>query len=337
LPSLKDLARLLHLSPPVVTEALRRLAARRLITSPGPRRRYRILGAAPKPSRTPRAPDRRRLLLLTQNGPEAWDESQRRVVLEIIDDAAADGWACVRESMDFLRAKRPPKAWDRLADLHRPTHLVAIQGTRTLAEWAVRRGIKAAFIGGQQVDASLAACIGIRMSDILRHCLGHLTGLGHRRILIPTWGGLTQLPGFCARELGAALRMDPARLLGEGWVFGAPVSKLADHRARLLRHVRRLRPTAIVTIDWRDYLVASQCLEDEGLRVPEEVSLMVLVHGPDSDWVRPAPAHYHIAQDYFAREVRAWRRGRPPDPASATKAVIAGWKPGRTTGPAAAR
>lgn len=253
--------------------------------------------------------------------------------MEILDDAAADGWTCARESSDFLGAKKPLKAWDRLLALHRPTHLVAIQGTRPLAEWAARKGIKAAFIGGHQVDPDLATSIGIQMSDLLRHCLGHLVSLGHRRILIPTWGGLRQLPGFCARHLGDALRMDPARLLGEGWVFGAPATQLADHRARLFRHLRRLKPTALVVIDWRDYLVASQCLEDEGLRVPRDVSLLVLVHGPDSDWVRPAPAHYHIAQDYFAREIRAWRRGGRSDPESATKAVIAGWKPGETVAP----
>lgn len=337
LPSLQDLAKALRFSPPVITQALRRLASRRLIASPGPRRRYRILAGKPVATKAPRPSDGRRLLILTQNGPEAWDESQRRVVMEILDDAAADGWACARETSDFLGARNPRKGWDKLLAHHRPSHLVAIQGTRTLAEWAARRGVRTAFIGGQQVDPSLAAGIGIRMSDILRHCLAHLTRLGHRRILIPIWGGLRQLPAFCARELGAALGMDQARLLGEGWVFGAPSTKLADHRSRLLRHLRKLRPTAVVTIDWRDYLVASQCLEDEGLRVPADVSLVVLNHGPDAEWVRPAPAHYLIDQGYFAREVRAWRRGRAPDPASATKAVLAGWKAGETVGPAAKR
>ena len=334
LPSLTDLSRALHLSPPVITEALRRLSGRGLIASPGPRRRYRILQATPVPAKAPRAAGDRRLLVLTQNGPDHWDEAQRKVVMEILDDAASDGWTCVRETSDFLGARKPLKAWDRLLALHRPTHLVAIQGTRTLAEWAKAKGVRAAFIGGQQIEPHLATSIGIRLSDILGHCLGHLTGLGHRRILIPVWGGLRQMPDFCARHLGAALRMDPARLLAEGWVFGAPSTVLADHRARLLRHVRRLRPTAVVTVDWRDYLMASQCLEDEGLRVPEDVSLIVLNHGPEVDWVRPAPAHYRIAQDYFAREVRAWRRGRAPARDSATQAVLDGWKPGGTVGPA---
>jgi DNA-binding LacI/PurR family transcriptional regulator len=337
LPSLKDLARALGFSPPVVTAALRRLAARRLVASPGPRRRYRILSTEPAVVKAPRGAEGRRLLLLTQTGPDRWDESQRRVVMEILDDAAADGWACARETTDFLAARTSLKTWDRLLTLHRPTHVVAIQGTRVLAEWAARNNLRVAFIGGQQVEPRLAAGIGIRLSDILGHCIGHLMGLGHRRILLPTWGGLRQLPDFCARELGKALGMDPARLLGEGWVFGAPATELADHRARLLRHLRRLRPTAVVTVDWRDYLVASQCLEDEGLRVPGDVSLAVLNHGPEVDWVRPAPAHYRIAQDYFAREVRAWRRGRELAADSATRAVLAAWKPGATVGPAAPR
>ena len=305
------------------------------MASPGPRRRYRILRAeavAPPP----RAAGKR-LLLLTHTDSDRWDETQRRVVMEIIDDAAADGWACIRETEDFLGAKRPRKSWDRLLALHRPTHLVAIQGTKPLAEWAARRGLRAAFIGGQQVDPALAAGIGIRLSDILGHCLRELRQLGHRRILIPIWGGLRQLPGFCARQLGEALGTDPARLVAEGWVFGAPASDLATHRSRLLRHVRRLRPTAVVTIDWRDFLVTSQCLEDEGLRVPADLSLVVLNHGPDADWFRPAPAHYRIAQDYFAREVRAWRRGGKPRADSATRAVLAGWRPGSTLGPAPRR
>lgn len=333
LPSLQDLAKALRFSPPVITEALRRLASRRVVASPGPRRRYRILNPAGQAPAAPAA-SQRRLLMLTTTDPDRWDETQRRVVMEILDDAAADGWLCVRETVDFLGAKRPLRSWDRLLSLHRPTHLLAIQGTRPLAQWAARKGLRAAFIGGQQIDPSQATSIGIRLTDILGHCLGHLRQLGHRRILIPTWGGLRQLPAFCARQLGEALGADPARLLAEGWVFGAPVSDLATHRSRLLRHVRRLRPTAIVTVDWRDFLVTSQCLEDEGLRVPSDVSLVVLNHGPDADWFRPAPAHYRIAQDYFARETRAWRKGRKGARDSVTKAVLAGWRPGATVGPA---
>jgi len=261
---------------------------------------------------------------------------QRQVVLETLQQALADGWECSQESIDFIRARTIPKRWDNLLIHHPATHLFAIQGTRQLAQWARSKGLKVAFVGGHTLEPTEGTSLGISLSDLLRHCVKHLQSLGHRHILMPYWGDVTDFATFAAKVLGEHLRLDPARLLQQGWVFGAPHTNPDEHRDRLARHLRQLRPTAIITIDWHDYVVATQCAAAAGLRVPQDLSLVVLNPSPDTRWTLPKPAHYEIKQSFFIEGIRDWRMGKKVSHESMTRAVVTAWNPGESIGPARA-
>lgn len=340
LPSYKTLSQLLGFSVPTISLATARLCERGVLVTAGARRRYRIApgkarGGRGSPARRPPEPERR-LLILSPSAEATWDDNQRRVVLEIMSSAVDDGWGCAKASDDFLRAREPLKRWDKLLLRHRPTHLLAIQGTRALAEWAKANRIKVAFIGGTALPEGDGLSLGIHLSPLLRHACRELTGQGHRRILFPYWGELSALADAAAVTLGESLGVDPARLMADGAVFAAPPGKPAEHRERLLRHLDRVRPTALILVDWRDFLVAWDCLRERGLKSPQDLSLIVLNPGAEIDWFSPTPAHYRIPQGHFAEEVRAWRTGRRPGGDGMTRAALAAWNPGKTFGPAKA-
>ena len=137
-----------------------------------------------------------------------------------------------------------------------------------------------------------------------------------------------------SRQMGVQLGVDPARLLADGAVFAAPPGTPREHRGRLLRHLDKVKPTALVLVDWRDFLVAWDCLRERGLRSPEDLSLIVLNPGAETEWFSPLPAHYRIPQGHFAAEVREWRHGRPAGAETMTRTVLAAWNKGETLGPA---
>jgi len=336
LPSYRILSTVLGFSIPTLSNAVARLVKRGQLSQRGDNRRFEITSQPTKPSRlratkSTNKPERC-LLIISPTPAEKWDEGQRRVTLEAMQGALADGWNCAQETVDFLLARRALSRWDRLILKHRPTHLLAIHGTRKIAQWAKGHDLTVACIGGERLDAETGVNIGINLGTILGHCARQLREAGHRRIVMPCWGGLRELPEFSARILGEALGLDPARLLSEGWVFGAPASTPAEHRIRLRRHMDKLRPTAIVTFDWRDHLVAVECAKQAGLRVPQDLSLIVLNPSVDTEWVTPLAAHYRIGQEFFIREVNGWRNGKPVSATSVTQAVLDGWNPGETFG-----
>jgi len=338
LPSYKTLSELLGFSVPTIALAAGRLSERGVLMPAGARRRFRIAPGKVRRTRrglaAPAAEPERRLLILSPSEEEHWDDNQRRVVLETLGSALEDGWGCAKECDDFLRAREPLKRWDKLLLRHRPTHLLAIQGTRALADWARSHRLKLAFIGGVMLKPGEGASLGVHLGPLLRHACGELLSRGHRRLLLPYWGGLASLAEKAAGIIGEATGVDPARLIADGTVFAAPPGTPREHRERLLRHLERTGATALIVVDWRDFLVAWEALRARGLRVPRDVSIVVLNPGAETGWFTPTPAHYRIPQGHFAAEVRQWRQGRSVGADAMTRAVIAAWNPGETLGEA---
>lgn len=338
LPSYKTLSQILGFSVPTIARAAAKLSERGVLVAAGARRRFRIApGKARRKRETlpaTKAEPTRRLLILSPSEEGSWDDNQRRVVLEVMGSAIQDGWACAKETDAYLRAREPLRRWDKLLLRHRPTHLLAVQGTRVLGAWARSNGLKVAFIGGEVLKPGEGLSLGVHLGPLLRHACRELAARGHRRLMLPYWGESTALADSAARILGEELGVDPARLLADGSVFAAPPGQPKAHRERLLRHLEGTRPTAVVLIDWRDFLVTWDCVRELGLRVPHDLSLLVLNPGAETDWFSPLPAHYRIPQGHFAAEIRQWRLGKASDGEAMTRAVLAAWNPGQTLGPA---
>ncbi len=338
LPSYKTLAQILGFSVPTIAHAAGRLSERGILKAAGARRRFRIVAGKARRkreiSRASKPGEAGRLLILSPSEEAAWDDNQRRVVLEIMGSAIQDGWACDKETDPFLRARETLRRWDKLLLRHRPTHLLAIQGTRALGAWARSNGLKVAFIGGEILRHGEGLSLGVHLGPLLRHACQELAKRGHRRLMLPYWGELTALAESAAGILGEELGLDPARLLADGSVFAAPPGQPKAHRERLLRHMERTRPTALILVDWRDFLVSWNCIRELGLRAPEDLSVIVLNPGAETDWFSPVPAHYRIPQGHFADEIRRWRMGKAPVGDAMTRAALAAWNPGETLGPA---
>lgn len=134
---------------------------------------------------------------------------------------------------------------------------------------------------------------------------------GHRSITVPL---LDRPPAFLK-----AFRKSLAAALHEvGGRFSAGVSTPVEHEfsptamQRCLRRVWRLRPpTAVITISWFEYLAAFSFLHGQGLRIPEEVSLICLSDDPTAAWMTPEPSRFVHDSDRVAEVLADWVSAPP--------------------------
>lgn len=125
------------------------------------------------------------------------------------------------------------------------------------------------------VSRRMANCVPYVVSDDeggVRSVSEHLISLGHRRIafMAGTRGVSTtegRLSGYRSAFTGAGIPIDERLIVGDG--FGAAAGARAT---KLLLKLSDL-PTAIVTADDMMAIAAYQVLAENGLRVPEDVSV----------------------------------------------------------------
>jgi len=339
LPSFTVLAGMFGVSVPTVGLAVARLARAGALVSRGKRRPY-LIGRLPRSAReaagSARSPAPRRSLLIVGSAElsdlDSWKQSFTSLAIAAV---VALGWSCDYERLPSAQAERSRASWSKVLDRHNPTHLVLLDLPPPAIRWAVKQGRPVGLVGGLVTEG--ASSLSVPLEPVLRVVCGRLRQLGHRRILVPLWGAPLALAQTFAHAVAPTNRMTSAACLAAGWVSAFDPGSPDRHRTQLLEAVRRLRPTALLCFNWRDYLVAQSVLAELGLRTPSDVSLVVLDSNPEMRWALPVPTHFSVGHGPFVERLVSWLRGRSLTAARASQAMLSGWVEGETLGRASPR
>ncbi len=287
LPGTRILAQQLGLSAPVVSAALHRLAKEKWILARGQRLAYRI-----NPRRRSKKPivtavTKPQLLILTHDELPSLADVSRRLLENLREQMSRRGWAVSHVVVDYHHAKTWRRSWDRLMpDVHDQL-VIALYGNPALASWAARVGAKILFLGGVPPHNGIPL-LAVNSSEVVREALAILTRLGHWRIVLP----------LCdRRERFIQPVCDTMRQMieqsGHPYVpqYHNPQSDYLepDVTYQIFETIFQTHiPTAIILLDWRE-LVTLQCfLSHKNLRIPEDVSLILLGDQFEAHWFRPA-------------------------------------------------
>lgn len=309
LPSSRLLASELGVSAPTVGVALGRLAAEGLIERPGPRRRYRI--AVPGSGRREIPQNARHVVFLTHKERAGLPEPTRRVLEQARLRLSRKGWVVEFRDFDFMHAKAPRRTWDQLVPEDRSIPLVAVFGRQAVVRWAAERGQRIALLGGVSDDPRTVV-IGVRSALLASDAVARLVALGHRRIVMP----LCDRPPSFAEALKHAMRSG-LESAGGSYVPGyhTPESPFPDKGViwRILEKAFATRPpTALIMLDWREMVTTGCFLSALGLRIGEDVSVVLLNEQSEADWFAPKLACYRFPTVRLANRVVRWvDRGLP--------------------------
>jgi DNA-binding LacI/PurR family transcriptional regulator len=65
-------------------------------------------------------------------------------------------------------------------------------------------------------------------------------------------------------------------------------------------------PTAIICLDWREYVATLSYAQAKGLRVPQDLSLICMSDDHATDWLSPLASHFARPMDKLASTLSDW-------------------------------
>ncbi len=224
---------------------------------------------------------------------ERWEKLQGEVA-----------WAGV----DFPRCKSPGPLLDALIQRHSPDALLMLSAGEGWHRAAAER--LPFYMAGGQFEPDLPVSLGAgSIGRELALVVKHLRGLGHRRILVPGDGGCDQI----RRSVLDGLRAEAA---------GKPdTGTWEDYCPRFTEHVpeawsgywkkafARLKPTAVVVFEDTALLSLYGHCHAAGLRIPQDLSVVLMSHDPRFGWLLPRPVMMRYAAKPAVAHFQRWVKG----------------------------
>lgn len=331
LPGLRELARELGVSVPTVSQGIRLLEDEGWVESGGMRRCHRVVGRPIQQAveAEGRRGTTRRLLFLTSEPFNQILQDGMNTFSELVNTLQEAGWEVLHRSNDFKNALKPHRSWERFMEWLNPDALVVLVGTPVVARWALDRGIRVLFIGGD-AGPHRVPLMAIRIGSLIQEVIERLQGSGHRQILMPLCGrtaAFTQAIRDTARVTLDLRAAGKCRFRIEQTAYREP-----EVLMELLEKAwKKGRPDALVVLDWREYVTVSCFLKRHGIRVPEDLSVVLLSYQDELDWHLPRLAHYRYPSERIAQAVARWAvHERPLAAGGRVKIFPAHWVQGES-------
>jgi DNA-binding LacI/PurR family transcriptional regulator len=324
------LAKSLGVSAPTVGLALERLVKEGILSHEGPRRAYRLTEKARRMVNKPKFTGQRELLILTHEDVRELVDDTRQVIEALMRQMVAKGWLVKQQVLDYKHAKKPQKSWSRLIDRNPYTKVIAVYGSPSLAAWSTRKRIPMLFLGGDAGEHAVPT-IGVVSSIMAEVALGHLLALGHDQIVFPLCDRNEKFKSTLMEVTKNAMGRAGHRYMAR---YHNPVSGYTgpDVMRRLLTQVFAVRqPTALVLLDWSELIAAYCFLTERGLRVPEDVSLVMLSDVVSAHWFHPDLCRFRFPRKKLVSLMIKWLEERP---GSEMNHLLAGtWLAGKSIAP----
>jgi len=320
LPGSRVLALETGVSQPNITAALQQLAREGLLSRSGDRKAYRIRHQKAGETGSGKPQEKRRLVILTHVDIGELPYTTRKAIEMTRDKLVRLDWAVELRTFDFLHAKRPHRAWDHIVPVDPAIPLIAVFGRTPIGEWALRHGLRIAFLGGMRGDLPISV-VAVKSSLLADEAMRRMTALGHRQILLP----LCDRPAPFAAGLKDSVK-NGLEQVGVTYVpsYHTPESPYQRPEViwRMLESAfKRKPPTAIIVLDWKEFVTVSCFLSHLGLRIPDDVSVVLLNEQMEAEWFVPKLACFRFPVGKIALALAHWAEGkesaRNPKPMSA--------------------
>jgi len=192
-----------------------------------------------------------------------------------------------------------PALLKKLVAQHPATCWILIRASARVQQWFAQQKIPC-LVSGSTFPGVQLPSVDLDYYAVGAHAAGRFLGLGHRHLLIVaeagSFAGLNACTsGFC--EVTEKTPGATATILKHS-------GNIEEIRSLLIKTFnRKPRPTGVLVANSYFYLTVSGALHQQGLRVPDDVSLMCTDSDHFLPFVLPQPSHYDFNHESFARKL----------------------------------
>jgi DNA-binding LacI/PurR family transcriptional regulator len=294
LPGVKHLARELGVDPKTVAAALHQLEREGMVQGQGQGRRWRIVQPGSGKVRS------MRIAILGYDPPSR----SERVIVAVNHQLLAAGHAVFFAEKTLADLGMDVTRVSRFARKTEADAWIIEAGSRPVLEWFSKQSVPAFALFGRREGLPIAAT-GPDIFSAMTAATRHLISQGHRRIVI-LCRQERRKPGPGPSEQ-AVLHELAATGVSTG-DFNLPdweESPAGLHK--LLRSLFRFTPpTAIIVEEAPLFIGVQQFLANQGLRVPQQVSLICTDNDPAFAWCSPPVSHIRWDPAPVSQRVAQW-------------------------------
>lgn len=329
LPSVRELVGRYDLNPVSIHRGITLLVERGVLVNNGPRRRLSIAMRAP--SKEPCGCAQRgvpccRPLIFVGADPSEVNSTLMMATHDIQQASRANGGACVTVVVAELTAKAKAAAVRAALIEHKPTHVLLLYCDQEVYDLVAPRVDKVAFLGGV-IASRKAVRLSADMTLLATAAFADLIKLGHRRFRLMMLG---RPVGLAEKKMLKSFSREN-EVEAEG-LFDGPLDMRAMKRA--LEASLRAGVTAFAFPRPEDFVLANAYFDLAGVRVPEDVSMVMLLSGPYDFMQAKQPAHFKIGKEGIISLVLGWFEFEENRSERITRDAMKTYVRGKTVGPA---
>lgn len=293
LPGERALALRLGVSRPTLHQALVNLESEGLLVR-RLKSAWRILAQA---TDAPRG--LRKVVFISPQGLEDLDHFTLHQYTVLSAHLAERGYEIEAVRLSSVQTGKAEGALKSLATRLRPSAWILHRCSPATQQWFAHSGLAAVVMGSASPRSEIRS-VDVDYRAAARHAANHLMRLGHDPEHIAYLMPAEKLVGHA--EAAAGLR----EATGKDEVLIVPLPRQTDGTCAAIDRLllRKPRPTALVIHRPMHALTALGHLLESGVRVPDDMSLVILDNNPVLAHVIPQPARYHKDTGHFAERLR---------------------------------
>ena len=327
LPSVRELVERYKLNPVSIHKGVTILVEQGVLVSRGPRRRLAIAqrpaGKEPCGCKLRGVPCCRPLIFVGAD-PSEMNSTLMMATNDIQQASRANGGGCMTVALGGLSPGAKAEAVKAALLEHKPSHVLLLYCDQEVYEWVARRQVKVAMMGGTIVSRK-AEVLSADMSLLACAAFEDLQALGHRRFRLVMLG---------RTATAAEKRRLEEFSLGQGvdaqGVFEGSLDLPAMSAA--LASALQAGVTAFAFPRPEDFVLAKAYFDTVGVRIPADVSVVMLLSGPYDFMQARQPAHFKIGKEAIISLVLGWFEFGENRSERCTREVIPSYVRGRTVG-----
>ena len=331
LPSVRELVVRYGLNPVSIHKGISSLVRRGVLQNNGPRRRLTIIAYSATKTDCASVPSGKSCchpLIFVGADPSEISSTLMMATHDIVQACRIKGGACVTVILAGLNSKAKEAAIKKAMIEHKPSHVLLLYCDQEAYDLVSPRVEKIAILGGI-INSRKAVRLSADMALLAVAAFEDLVRLHHRHFRLVKLG--RQASPEAIRRLKVFSR---ERGVDAQAIFGGELSMISMKRA--LDASLKEGVTAFAFPRPEDFVLASACFEIAGVKIPKDLSAVLLLSGPYDLMQVVKPAHFKIGKEAIISLVLDWFAFGENRSEQITRESMKTYVRGKTVGPAKA-